>query len=67
MIPNMRKLSAILKSECTNTSQFLFLLKRNIKEITTLLYTNIIYSANDSSGFDGFPILSSYNNDVKET
>ena len=45
MITIMRKLSAILKSECANTSEFLFLLKRNIKGITILLYANIIYSA----------------------
>ena len=45
MLPILAKLSAISKSECVDTFEFLLLLEREWKGITILPWKNIIYFA----------------------
>ena len=64
MLPIMAKLSAILKSECVITLEFLLLLAREWKGITTMPQKHHFF-CNNSSGFDNFFMLASNNNDFK--
>ena len=45
MLPNMAKLSVILKSECANTGGFLYSLRKELKVMMIPLLKNICYSA----------------------
>ena len=51
---------------CKHLGVFVFNEKKYKGDNDSAIYEHHLF-CNDSSGFGGFPILSSYNNDVKET